>query len=92
MISLKKYLDATDPAPDPEPPSTGDDLLFATMESLQSTLGVVGAKAAEGCPAHGCELRDRLDSIGSTLSLQALPQQVRQARQQVEAELAVWAE
>ena len=62
------------------------------MESLQSTLRVVGAKAAEGCPAHGYHLRERLQNIGSSLSLQTIPPLVRQAQQQVEAELTVWAE
>ncbi|MGC2638390.1 MAG: GGDEF domain-containing protein [Acidobacteriaceae bacterium] len=88
MISLKRYLDSTDPAPSPGK----DDLLSATMESFQSTLRVVGAKAAEACPAHGCELRERLRRIGSNLSLGVVPPVVRETQQQVEAELTVWAE
>jgi diguanylate cyclase (GGDEF)-like protein len=88
VISLKKYLDSFESAP--APPAGG--LLSATMESLQGTLRVVGAKAAESCPAHGRELHRRLESIGAALSLEAGPKVVRDAGQQVEAELTVWAE
>lgn len=90
MISLKKYLDSSDPTP--EPGAAGENLLSATMESYQGTLRVVGARAAEGCPAHGCELDQHLQKIGATLSLEVGAQRVRQTQQQVEAELAVWAE
>jgi diguanylate cyclase (GGDEF)-like protein len=90
VISLKKYLDSFESTPAPSAPA--GELLSATMESLQGTLRLVGAKAAESCPAHGCELQKRLQSIGATLSVETGPEVVRQAQQQVEAELVVWAE
>lgn len=90
MISLKKYLDSVEAAP--APLADPGDLLVATMETLQGTLRVVGTKAAEGCPAFGGALDQRLQSIAATLSLETGAQLVREAQQRVEAELTVWAE
>ncbi len=90
VISIKKYLDSSDPTPAPSGP--GGELLAVTMESYQGTLRVIGAKAAEACPAHGYELDQHLQKIGTTVSVEAGPALVRQAQQQVEAELGVWAE
>ena len=89
MISIKKYLDRDEPAltvAEPEP----DELLAVTMDSYRSALRAIGRNAVEACPAPGRELEQGLAKLESSLSVDAPPKAVKQAQEQVEAQLGRW--
>lgn len=90
MISLKRYLDSTDPTPQEPAPAVvvaPTSLLLA----LDAVLAEMGNCSVTVCPPLGPGLRKKLNAVREHLAQDTAPVAVDKATQSVRADLQEWA-
>ncbi|MGA2536889.1 MAG: GGDEF domain-containing protein [Terracidiphilus sp.] len=89
MISIKKYLDISNPTVLEAEPSS-NELSSATMECYRAALSVFGKTAVQISPSLAAELESSLLSLQSRLKENLSPDSLALTAKQVEAQLQEW--
>lgn len=95
MISIRKYLDGSNPEKEREAPALrkkrgGNDLLSKSIGMFLSALAEMGRAGKEVCPASGQELQDGLDKIGEELASSVTLESIAAADTGVQKHLQHW--
>ena len=90
MISLKKYLDATQPGGSRNDEPEQSDLLPAVVSAYGSALQEIGHCSVEACPALGGNLKQSLDGLSSGLANPLSLETVTATEAETRQHLRVW--
>jgi diguanylate cyclase (GGDEF)-like protein len=90
MISLKKYLDATDAGSHANGEPEEEELLPAVLAAYRSSLLEVGNYSLDACPGLGKELKTSLTKLGEKLTSDVSPKKIEATEKCVREQLQEW--
>lgn len=90
MISLKKYLDSTNPAPDQQDDELEAGVLARIISAMRSALSAMGNCGLDACPALGDGLKRGLEELGARLSPAMSAETVRAVDKDLQQRLRDW--
>lgn len=90
MISIKKFLDGSDPDRRPQRGTESEPLLPTVLGAYRSALVEIGNCSVEACPALGDALKQSLNDLQGNLSMEMCCDVVTAAEEQARKQLRGW--
>jgi diguanylate cyclase (GGDEF)-like protein len=90
MISLKKYLDATDAGAVADDAPEGEELLSAALAAYRSSLLETGNYSLDACPGLGKDLKTSLSKLGEKLTGEISAKKIDATEKGVREQLREW--